>query len=73
MRVFVIRIIVNRCDSVADYNKDKLVVLRILPPCVPPSLGGILRRADLKQRPRPHEGDVRSDRNDHDWVRGFGG
>ncbi len=30
-------------------------------------------RADLQQRPRPREGDVQSCRNDHDWVRGFGG
>ncbi len=30
-------------------------------------------RADLRQRPRPHEGDVQSCRIDQDWVRGFGG
>ncbi len=54
-----------------DYNKYKLVVFRNLPPCNPPHQGGLLGRAELQQRPRPHEGDVQSDRNDHDWVRGF--
>ena len=43
----------------------------IYPPVIPPHQGGLLGRADLLQRPRPHEGDVQSDRNDHDWVRGF--
>jgi len=33
----------------------------------------LLRRADLQQRPRPREGDDRSCRTHHDWVRGFGG
>ena len=56
-----------------DYNKDMSLVLRILPPFIPPSRGGTFGRAGLQQRPRPREGDVQSGRNDHDWVRGFGG
>ncbi len=67
------RIIVIRCGSVADYNKDKSVTFCILPPCNPTSSGGILRSADLQQRPRPYEEDVQSGRNGHGWVRWFGG